>query len=121
LHHHITPYNTKTHHTLHSCRKHRLTEFSQTASGGGIILKEAAAADVFADLLEGTMASLVHDGAFGSAAFGGRSRQAGAEGVAGEATRIEAGACGQAFDDFSELVIADSLVGPFPAPAAESQ
>jgi hypothetical protein len=42
----------------------------QTASCGDVVLEEAAAADVLADLLQRAVAGLFHDGALGGAAFG---------------------------------------------------
>ena len=51
--------------------------------------------------------------------FGGGSRETRAQRVAGVSGGIEAGAGGQAFDDFGELVVAKRFGGDFSAPAAD--
>ena len=64
---------------------------SEAAPGCGIVFEKTAAADAFAYLLERAVAGLVHNGAFGGAAFGGRGGEAGAQGVSRQGCCIEAG------------------------------
>jgi hypothetical protein len=91
----------------------------QSTAGGGIVLEQAAAVDVLADLLERAMAGLFHDGAFGSAAFGCRGRETRAEQVSGEDRRIETDLAGQALDDLGQLVVGDRRIGCFPTPPSQ--
>jgi len=93
-----------------------LAEGSQPASGGGVVLEEAAATDVLADLFKRAVPGVLHDGALGGAAFSRRSSEARAQRVSGEGSGRKSHPHGQAFDDFGELVIADGFNCHFPAP-----
>src|SRR4051794_15022724 len=92
---------------------------SQPTPPRGIIAEQAASADISAHLFEGPVAGLVHDGAFGGAATGGRGGEAGSERVSGKGTGIETGPNRESLDDLCDLVIADFTIADFPAPPAQ--